>query len=277
MEIIGGIFYFLLGISVGSFLNVVILRYGEKSIGGRSHCPSCGKLLSWRELIPIFSFIFQKGRCASCGASISWQYPLVELGTGLLFLSLFVKFVPEVSTTHVLQSTFYALIFSLLVVIFVYDFYHKIIPDLFVYTFSALAFLSILNFEFGAWNLFGILDLGFRISASLLQLFAGLLIASPFALLWLLSRGRWMGLGDAKLALGIGWLLGLSKGVTAVMLSFWIGAVVSIAILLLQRIQLSDERKPLTMKSEIPFAPFLIAGLLIVFFFDIDIILLLVP
>ena len=80
---------FILGAIIGSFLNVVILRYGTKSLGGRSECPSCGKKLVWFELIPIFSFLFLRGKCGSCGRKISWQYPLVEISTGLICLLIF--------------------------------------------------------------------------------------------------------------------------------------------------------------------------------------------
>ena len=79
-----------------------------------------------------------------------------------------------------------------------------------------------------------------------------------------------MGLGDAKLALGMGWFLGLVSGVSAVIFGFWIGAAVSVLLLIGQKLNLAG--KKLTIKSEIPFAPFLILGLLAVFFFDFDVV-----
>ena len=82
---------FVFGTIIGSFLNVVILRYGTgKSFAkGSSQCFSCGKKLSWYELVPILSFLFQKGKCKGCGSKISWQYPLIETITGVLFLLIF--------------------------------------------------------------------------------------------------------------------------------------------------------------------------------------------
>ncbi|MDO8429924.1 MAG: prepilin peptidase [bacterium] len=84
---------FIFGLTFGSFLNVVSFRYSpEKSLFsfrnllGRSHCPQCGKTLNWYELVPVFSFLIQKGKCRSCGEKISWQYPLVELASGFIFL-----------------------------------------------------------------------------------------------------------------------------------------------------------------------------------------------
>ena len=78
---------FILGTIIGSFLNVLILRYGKKDITGRSACPFCGKTLQWYELIPILSFIIQRGKCRLCESKISWQYPLVEFATGSIFVS----------------------------------------------------------------------------------------------------------------------------------------------------------------------------------------------
>ncbi|MBX4211124.1 hypothetical protein KW783_04110, partial [Candidatus Parcubacteria bacterium] len=91
-----------------------------------------------------------------------------------------------------------------------------------------------------------------------------------FFLLWLVSGGRWIGFGDAKLAAGIGWLLGLAYGLSALFLAFWIGAAFSIVYIAISRLFLGQ--KNLTMKSEIPFAPFLIAALFIVFLFHIDVV-----
>ena len=76
---------FVLGTIIGSFLNVVGLRWDDKNFGGRSMCPKCGKVLRWYELIPVLSFVVQQGKCRNCGAEISYQYPLIEIFTGLIF------------------------------------------------------------------------------------------------------------------------------------------------------------------------------------------------
>src|ERR1035437_10118568 len=134
MILILTIIFFVFGLIIGSFLNVVILRLNtQKSLGGRSGCMSCLNKLSWYELIPVFSFLGLRGRCKNCKAKISIQYPIVELITGFIFAALFLKFqnvfffntVPVFSFTY----AFYAVAFSLLLVIAVYDIRHKIIPN----------------------------------------------------------------------------------------------------------------------------------------------------
>ena len=261
-----GAFYFIFGTIVGSFLNVVVLRYNTGlSIQGRSECLSCGKTLSWFELIPLLSFFLQKGRCRTCGSSISFQYPLVEALTGLLFLSVFFKQLTVPYTLYMLVIT------SLLVSILVYDMRHKIIPDGLVYTFILLAFLSTVV-DLSTLQLH---------TPSLSMLMSGPLLFLPFYFLWFISKGVWMGLGDGKLALGIGWFFGIVEGLSAIVLAFWIGAVVSILLLTFSSIrtrrarhQLFKVHKAFTIKSEVPFAPFLIIGFFIMFFFTIDIIAL---
>jgi prepilin signal peptidase PulO-like enzyme (type II secretory pathway) len=254
-------FVLVFGSIIGSFLNVVIMRYNTgQSIMGRSSCATCVRRLTWYELIPIVSYLLLSGRCRTCGSLVHIQYPLVELSTGLLFLGIFLMEV------HPLEQLFLAIVVSILVVIFVYDVNHKIVPNLYVYTFSGLAFLKLfinlgtLTFEIPLYS----------------ELLAGPLLFTPFFLLWLISRGRWIGLGDGKLALGIGWMLGLTAGITAILLAFWMGAIIGVLLLILpkvlQHIRLFPSLKGYTMKSEVPFAPFLILGFLIPLFLGVDIV-----
>lgn len=248
-------FVFVFGTIIGSFLNVVIARYGEESLLGRSHCPSCGKTLTPLELIPIVSFLFLKGKCQNCRVPISFQYPIVEFLSGALFLSLYTIY------GFSFAFIFYSVIWSILLVITVYDFKHTIIPDLLVFLFIFLSLGDI------AW---GVFIGGF--SGYLPYLIAGPIFFTPFFLLWFLSKGEWMGLGDGKLALGIGFFLGLAGGFDAIILSFWIGAVVSLLLIFLQKIHaLSFGNKKITMKSEIPFGPFLVLGMALVFFFQVSV------
>lgn len=234
---------FFFGLIVGSFLNVVIYRYntGMGLVTGGSKCLACAKQLRWYELVPVCSFLLQRGQCRRCLSKISWQYPLVELATGLLFwLSLRVFGLAPV-------LPLYLVIMSLLVVITVYDLRHKIIPDGLVYTFISLSLLPVLISA--DWSLIWSHVLG----GGLLFLF--------FFLLWRVSDGRWMGFGDAKLAVGVGFLLGLSGGVSAIVLAFWIGALVGVFLLALSHWRWGQKR--FNMKSEIPFAPFIVLGLLL--------------
>jgi prepilin signal peptidase PulO-like enzyme (type II secretory pathway) len=235
---------FIFGTIIGSFLNVVALRYNTgRSINGRSACFSCGHKLSWYELVPLFSFIASLGKCRSCKSKISWQYPLVEALTGILFVLLFNYFG---LTLHLL---FWVILVSLLIVIGVYDLRHKIIPDGLVYAFSIIALLGhVLLGEFNFWFVA-----------------AGIILFIPFFFLWFISKGKWIGLGDGKLALGFGFALGLVDGISAIVLAFWIGAVVSVLLL-------AFKGKQLTIKSEIPFGPFLILGFLLILFFGWDVV-----
>lgn len=272
------IFVFLIGTVVGSFLNVVALRYNTgKSLAGRSGCFSCGKTLSPRELVPVFSFLFLRGRCSSCGAKISWQYPLVEFTTGILFLLTFLHLQEFLNLSPILflfRYSYFVILFCLLLIITIYDFKHKIIPDGLVYAFIILSLIS---------AVFNYLNSYLLSPISILDLLAGPILFLPFFLLWFVSQGKWIGLGDGKLALGIGFLLGISGGISAIILGFWIGAAVSLALLAAQKIVMSRQGlarsiklpflpKNLTIKSEIPFGPFLILGVLLVFFFGIQII-----
>jgi leader peptidase (prepilin peptidase)/N-methyltransferase len=248
--------FFFLGLIIGSFLNVVILRLNtEKSLGGRSACMICQNKLAWYELIPLFSFISLRGRCRTCSTRISAQYPIVELITGLAFLVLFLKFQNiffESTLAFAFTYAYYAVIFCLLIVIAVYDLKHKIIPDALSLVLSIIGFVGIFFFQ----------DFIFYLHMpSTVEIFAGLLIALPFALTWLLSRGAWMGLGDAKLAVGLGYILGLGRAFSGIVVAFWSGAIIGVLLILI-----SKKHK---MRSEIPFAPFLVLGMVIVFLFEL--------
>ena len=243
------ILIFIFGAVVGSFLNVIILRLntGQSIVSGRSKCFTCAKKLKWHELLPIASFVFLRGKCSACKAKISWQYPLVETTTGLLFL-LISNLKSQISN---LGIVYLWIIFSVLIIVAVYDYHHQIIPNLFVWIFNGLAFLSL-------FNSFRISDFGFRI-LNWNNLLAGFMLFVFFALLWGVSKGKWMGFGDAKLALGIGWFLGITEGVAAITLAFWIGAIVGVSLLYLNK-------KKYGLKSSIAFGPFMILGTAISFF-----------
>lgn len=260
------LFTFIFGMIIGSFLNVVIYRFNTgRGIGGRSMCFTCNRTLTVRELFPVFSFLFQKGRCSKCKTKLSWQYPAVELLTGLLFALSFQKVFPMEG--FIFNVPFVWIIMSILVIITVYDLRHKIIPDQFSYLFATLTFI----------RLFISLNGNDIVFPSVAVLFAGPLLALPFYLIWMVSKGRWMGLGDAKLSLGLGWFLAvyvpafspLVSNISVFLYSFWIGTaffiLVSIFGFIFKKVPV------LGLKSEIPFAPFLILGLLIVFLFRYNI------
>src|SRR3989304_398156 len=125
-------FYFILitilGLSVGSFLNVVILRFDELKtiIKVRSHCPKCKKNLAWYDLIPFFSYVVLAGRCRRCKKSISIQYPLVEAGTAIIFVLLYWQF------GLTFQFGALAIISALLIIIFTYDILRLLVADILI-------------------------------------------------------------------------------------------------------------------------------------------------
>lgn len=295
---------FIFGSIIGSFLNVVIYRYNTnlKIHNGRSKCFSCGRQLDKRDLVPVLSYIFYRGRCRTCRSKISIQYPLVELITGSMFaLITYFYFVNggvfignnifDRSTVlqtllqmPIIKYLFYFFdlsILSLLICIFVYDFKHKIIPDLLVYVGATLAFMKMVI----ALIIFKPETL--TIASGLLS---GPLVALPFALFFIVSGGRWMGFGDAKLALILGWGLGTAYGFTAVMYSFWIGAIVILGLTLIKemmdafstpnnalglrikflhnkKLQYFANRLPsFKFRTEIPFGPFMIIAFYMIYF-----------
>lgn len=245
---------FVFGAVLGSFLNVFILRYNTgRSLGGRSSCATCGRDLAWHELIPIVSFAFQRGRCRGCKSAISFQYPIVEILMGALLVLIGSRFLSgTIGVTGVATSLFEVIVWSILIALSVYDMRHKIIPDGLAYAFVALSALPLFGFP-DAWG-----DFSFS------RLCAGIGLAAFPAALWLVSRGRWMGLGDAKLLLGVGFLLGPALGISALLYAFWSGAILSVVLL-------SVRDKDVTMKSEIPFGPFIVFGMALAYFFQLDI------
>lgn len=256
--------FFILGTIIGSFLNVVINRFNTgRSINGRSFCPNCGQKINWYDLVPIFSWLWLRGKCRNCYSKISPQYPLVEFSTATLFTLIYLNFSFLFLVKPLIFYIFYlwvAIIFAILVVIFVYDLKHKIIPDLLSYIFAGMGLVQTLVL-IPYISLFGPISF-------YLDLSAGLIFFIPFFLLWYVSDGRWIGLGDGKLALGIGWFLGFTYGLNAIVLAFWIGAIFSLGLLLIAKLKKGS--KHITMKSEIPFGPFLILATILEFFIRID-------
>jgi len=241
-------FVFLFGLEVGSFLNCVIYRLytGESFLKGRSYCPHCKHILSWQDLIPIFSFLILKGKCRYCQKPISWQYPLVELSTAILFLFIFQRSFGG----DWVSVLFNWVITAFLIIIFVYDLRHYIIPDKIIYPAIGIAFLYQL---FESWNL----------KSNLNPLLAAFGAAAFFLFIVLISKGRWMGVGDIKLAFFMGLFLGFPNILVALFFAFFIGAIIGIGLII------SGKK---TLKSEVPFGPFLVTGTFITLFFGNQII-----
>jgi len=252
------LFVFVFGVCIGSFLNCYIYRrlpasaegYGvarqKKSLNGRSFCPHCKHTLSWRDLFPVFSFLVLKGKCRYCKKNISWQYPLVELATGLVFLLIFnLKFeiLNQFEILKFLNLFFLFYIASALIIIFVYDLKHYLIPDKVLLPAISIVFFYRLFFNFSSFSNY---------------LLAVLVAAGFFLLIFLISKGKWMGFGDVKLAVLMGLLLGFQNVLVALFLAFFFGAIIGIILMVF-----GDKK----LKSEIPFAPFLIIGTFLALFY----------
>jgi prepilin signal peptidase PulO-like enzyme (type II secretory pathway) len=237
------LFVFLFGLAVGSFLNCIIYRFekNESFLKGRSYCPNCHHVLAWQDLIPIFSFLILKGKCRYCGKKISLQYPLVELTTAILFVLIFNM------AAFNLRTIYYLMIGCFLIIIFVYDLKHYIIPDKVIY--PAIALTLIFNFKFLIFKQFQIFKY------SILSAFGS---AVFFLLIFSISRGKWLGFGDVKLGFLMGLFLGFPKILVALFFAYFIGAIIGIGLVL---------AKKKTLKSEVPFGPFLVAGTFIALFF----------
>ncbi|MEY3784196.1 MAG: hypothetical protein RLZZ230_518 [Candidatus Parcubacteria bacterium] len=245
------------GVIIGSFLNVYIYRFHTgKSLSGHSHCLSCGTGLRWYDLFPLVSYLALRARCRTCGCHIPARYFLVELATGILFAA-----TPWL-TTDFLEVLLYWWMFSVLVAIFVYDLYHFIIPDKLTAILTGLAVVQI-GYEYLFYT--------HSVEQVIAHVTTALGGSAFFLVLWLYSRGRWLGFGDVKLAFPLGLLVGPAYVFSFVVLSFWIGAGVSLLILGYVRISrgkahLHLPANSLTMKSAVPFAPFLIASCLVILF-----------
>jgi len=218
---------------------------------------SCGHVLKWHELIPIVSFIIQRGRCRKCKSAISIQYPLLEFLSGLTFLLIGTKvLLYPFDFYHVVFWILSGIFWSTLLLICFYDWKHKIIPEIPAIVVIGIGVLAACGLRTD--------DFGFSFE----YLLGGFAVAAFPAFLWLISRGRWIGLGDAKLLLGIGLYVGPALALSTLMYAFWSGAIFSLLLL-------SMRGREFTMKSEIPFGPFIILGAFLAYFFNLNILTIL--
>ncbi|MEK7635318.1 MAG: prepilin peptidase [Patescibacteria group bacterium] len=252
---------FFIGTALGSFISVIANRYntGLSFMKGRSVCFSCNTELKNKDLFPIFSFLFLKGKCRYCGSKIPKETFITEILMGVLTVVAFLKF--GLFLNFVLVTA----IFGVILLISIYDIKHFIIPDSFL---ISLFVLSLIH------NSYFIILNSLPFTSYLLSLASGIVLTIPFLLIFIISKGTWFGFGDVKYILVLGFLLGFSVGLSAIVLSFWIGAVVSLTMLIAKkiahRINLPLLRNNLTIKSEIPFGPFLSLGIIISFCLNLD-------
>ena len=245
------IIFFILGLIIGSFLNAVVYRLDAvESLWERSHCPHCKKKIRWFDNIPLLSFIVLSARCRDCGEKISWQYPAVELMTGIVFAMIGSYFFVQADMFSWLTTLYLMAEFSLLIIIFIYDLKYMEIPMIILWAGVAVAVVYSLIAD---WNQFGTADslLSLNLISSLI---AGIVAFLFFFVLAAASKETWMGMGDAYLGLLAGLIMGWPGILLALLFSFTVGAVVSMILVFLRR---------KTVKSQVPFAPFLVVGMLL--------------
>ncbi len=231
---------------MGSFLNCASYRlHKNKDMLGRSFCDNCGHTLFAKDLIPLFSYLFLFGKCRYCSEKILSEHFFAELFTGLLFLFFYI---PIYSFFDAFVFTYFILIASLIAFVFIHDMKYYIIPDTVVYSLILLSF---------AYNIF-ISHMGGDGYIFIYSFIAALGAFLFFFSLFYLSRGRWLGFGDVKYAIFMGFFLSVPNIIVGLFISFFIGAIIGIMLLLLQKKEL---------KSEIPFGPFLIIGTVTAHFF----------
>ena len=243
------LFFFIIGSAVGSFLNVVIDRATRgQSILGRSYCDRCKATLASVDLVPIVSFVALSGRCRYCRRPISWQYPSVEALTGFLFV---LSFMVLSAAGQLILSTlsFWLFLVSVLIVVAVVDLKFSLIPTTFVFA------ASLISLFYNYFSLPSDLFVEHIFSAFALSFF--------FALIVLVTGGRGMGQGDIVLAFLIGLTLGVKGTFLAVFLAFFVGACVSLLLILAGKKRFGQT---------VPFAPFLVFGFLISLFWSTSII-----
>jgi len=249
MELLSSFIVFIIGASIGSFLNVLIDRLPkEENINGRSHCDFCGKKIAWYDLIPVFSFFILRGKTRCCHKKLSFQYPMIEFVTGYIFVLVF-KDGPYIESLT--RSVLMLSIISCLIVIFVSDLKYHLISD---YILLALFVLSI------------IYHLSSIISISLFPylLISSLVIAFPIWLIYFISKERAMGLGDVYLSAIMGFLLGWQAGFLALYIAFITGAIIGVILLLIHKKKI---------KSKIAFGPFLVIGTVTMLFWGEEILM----
>lgn len=239
---------FLYGLLIGSFLNAWIWRtHTNRQISkGRSICPHCKHTLAWHDLIPLFSWLWLKGKCRYCKKKISVQYPLVELATALLWVGLAVAIHPVGLYGYIELGVWFA-ISALLIASFVYDAKWMLLPD----QFTIPAIIIAAGWLATRWLVFGQSGLAMQ------QLIGATLFGGVFFLLWFGSRGKWLGDGDIRLAVLMGLILTPSQLIMAIFLSFNLGAIVGLILL---------ARHKAKRGSAIAFGPFLIIGTFLGFF-----------
>lgn len=223
----------LVGLIIGSFLSVLISRLDRRDgiVAGRSECPKCFHKLTWRDLIPLFSFIFLRGRCHYCKLPVSLFYPIIELTTAVVLIVYFLVNGPIFSLIVIYHVTLLILLISLIF----YDALYLLLPDKIIITIGGITLI---------YSIF------FRLEELSHLFISGFLFALGFVIIYLVSRGRAMGFGDVKLAFILGLILGYPLGLLVIIIAIWSGALWGMILMILGKA---------TRKTALPFGTFLSA------------------
>lgn len=211
MDILLSIYFFIFGLLIGSFMNVVILRLPVKKdlVKARSACPKCGTQLKWYHNIPVFSYLFLRGKCAFCGTRISWRYPLIELLVGLISFWL----MPDsFHAGSIATFLFYFAIACIFICHFIIDLEHHLLLDsLNLYLLAIFLSFSVIYFSWEYWLIGGAIGFG-----------------APLLVTWLFYKIRGqvgLGGGDIKLYGVLGVFLGPIGVIFTIFLSCFVGAL----------------------------------------------------
>jgi leader peptidase (prepilin peptidase) / N-methyltransferase len=245
--------FFVFGLVIGSFLNVLVYRLKEsETILGRSFCRGCHHQIRWYDNIPLFSFLVLRGRCRDCQATISWQYPALEAVMAFVFAAIGMYFFSYEDPSSWLEVLWLMLVTSCFVTIAAYDMRHMEIPIVLVVV-SAIATVAFFAYTYRFDGIFLSSRLG-------LGLMGAVAVGAFFFALVYASHETWMGWGDVWLGCVAGLIVGLPFVLFMLTVSFASGSIIGIAGMYL-------ERKSL--KSKIPFGPFLVIGTAVALFFPV--------
>lgn len=256
MNYLNFIIIFIYGLLVGSFLNCLIWRlYKEESLMGRSYCPKCKSKIVWFDNIPVLSYLFLRGKCRQCKKKISIQYPLIELVTAFLFV--FVLFLNNqiliINNQAILNNQLFNIesllllknlvLVCIMIVVFVIDLRWYLILD--KVTIPAAIFFFFINILLGvSW---------------ISLLVCGAIGAGFFLIQFLVSNGKWIGGGDIRLGLVMGFAFGrLDLLILAMMLAYFIGSFIGVGLMIAGK---------KSMSSKLPLGVFLSVATLITLFY----------
>ncbi len=249
---------FVFGGVIGSFLNVVILRLPEeRSISGRSHCPSCKNVLRAIDLVPIFSYLFLGGRCRNCKTVISARYLVIELISAFCFAFAYYMIWPQSILDVIILFKIWFVV-SVLISVFVIDLEHFLILDKII--FPASIIVLIFNIGVDLWGNFGFNSI--FLSNTIGGVVGAVVTAGTCFAIWYVSKGKWIGFGDVKFMLFLGVVLGFPVSIMSFFLSFMLGAAIAIPMLVLGGYSFG---------SKLPLGTFLSASVFISLFWGTEI------